>query len=544
MFLDFLRNLYDSELYDDVKLLISSYLSSQSFKDDPTYTTRYLIYCLHADSHFQTEDYHAAIKYFKSALQTRSLVKGRGKRGMELPSEANIKYKQYKCYMKLKLFTEALSVLQSIPVKAMTSTMKLALAQMIVKTNGEKPLALLLYMEVMSHQPLSLVAMKGYLSLGGKTDDVLKVVEAQVLPLPNLNTWITTWVKAQSLAEVYKDYGRAADILYNMSTNSVTVNTHVMSQAAYMYFIVGNYEKAKDLFRWVREISPHQFNHLDSYAFILYYDTPRCPLLETLTSKSLNFPETAVEPWIINGYHNLSFNKPNKAVFFAQKALLLDTQNFEALLLAGLSLTSLSEHTEALVHLRLAIQTYPHRFEPYICVTEIYWKTDRRSEARAVALDYQKNYPSSRSHTLHASILMKEGTLNYEMAQMLLRKAILLDGENMDALELLARVLQSLQGNEEAIEFLIEHAPKKQVSRYHKLLASIYLKVRGKKDKALDHIIVAKRLEPSTASWKQGSPLKFFFQEDASDGEMEQLARIGKVGDGEKVDESFLDEVE
>ena len=67
-----------------------------------------------------------------------------------------------------------------------------------------------------------------------------------------------------------------------------------------------------------------------------------------------------------NIYHNHS-----KFLFILPQALQLDPQNFEALLLAGISLINQSDHAQALVHLRSAIQASPHRIEPYYCEWEV-----------------------------------------------------------------------------------------------------------------------------------------------------------------------------
>ena len=53
------------------------------------------------------------------------------------------------------------------------------------------------------------------------------------------------------MAVVDGEYAKGADTLHDMSTNRFSVNTLVMSQAAYMYLTAGDYEKAMELFKWV-----------------------------------------------------------------------------------------------------------------------------------------------------------------------------------------------------------------------------------------------------------------------------------------------------
>ena len=53
------------------------------------------------------------------------------------------------------------------------------------------------------------------------------------------------------MAVVDGEYTKGADTLHDMSTNRFSVNTLVMSQAAYMYLTAGDYEKAMELFKWV-----------------------------------------------------------------------------------------------------------------------------------------------------------------------------------------------------------------------------------------------------------------------------------------------------
>ncbi|ESN99741.1 hypothetical protein HELRODRAFT_176502 [Helobdella robusta] len=337
-------------------------------------------------------------------------------------------------------------------------------------------------------QPMSLTALKGLISLGMNSSEVEQIISQSPGPHNNPSIeWLSNWVQAQGLAKSL-EYKSAASLLQSM--DSQMTNIDVLAQSAEMYFLSGNYFKAIS----IRELNPLYYKKLDIYAFLLYQEQFKNTCLEKLASKTSMFPESAVEPWTINGYYNISFNKAPKAIYLAQKALTIEPRNFEAVMMNGIALMVNADYQEALVKFREAIHISPTRYEPHYFVVEIYWKTNRPKEAVACAIEYQRLAPSARSYTLHAVILLKDGSsISFEKARPILEKAIAIDPEHLEAVLLLARVYENSNNCQAAINLLEQCSPKQPSLRYHKMMANLLIKLKNKM-KALDHSITAKRI--------------------------------------------------
>lgn len=518
--LDQLQRLHESGMYEDVKILSSLAISFlQKNPEQFGFPAKYQIFCFQGDAFFYTGEFHAASQAYKAALQIKTLIKGRGKKNSELPNETDIRFQSYECFMKLNMLEEALATLESIQPKQMTGKIYLAYATLLQKLGKENRAAISAYKEVLRENPTSLTAIQGLISLGVRADEVLQLVTSS-LPIHASESfdWLTNWVKAQGLAQM-RDFKAAAQTLESLE---MSPNLDILAQTGELCFLSGDYSKALGIFKWVREINPLYYKKMDLYAYILYQEQGRSGLLEKLAAKAEYFPENVVVPWIVNGYYCISFNKAHKAVFFAQKALAMEPHNFEVLMMNGIALMTSSEPNEALAKFREAMSLCPYRYEPYYYVIEIYWKTGRRREALACAIEFQKNTPSSRSYALYAAVLMKEGTSNYDKARPILEKAISMDPDYLDAVLLLAKIHQNSQNCMAAVELLERHCPVQPSIRYHRMMASLLLKTKDKM-KALDHSIIAKRLEPLIAKGSLGNletPLRFFSEDDSNDGEV------------------------
>jgi len=223
------------------------------------------------------------------------------------------------------------------------------------------------------------------------------------------------------------------------------------------------------------------------------------------------------------GYYCITTRKATRAMYFAQKALNYDNRNQEALLLKGTALLELKKTQDAIVHFREAIRIAPYRFEAHKGLVDCYISGHRNREAIACAGQACKQFTNARSVTLYASVLAKE-PFTLEKAKGYLEKALKLDINYLDAVYIMAEILEQQQQFDKAMEVLRNHLHKHSTSRLHEMLANM-LAHTNDSQAALDEYNIALVMDPTNQRAREG---------------LERVEKHGDMG----VDSSYDVEVE
>lgn len=279
----------------------------------------------------------------------------------ELPSEIDIKYQIYLCERKLQQFTNATSMLESIPTRQRTAKINMALAELYKKgslkfkhqidlhkaicsnasnslcTERQDQNSIACYKEVLKENPLSLNTIILLFKLGVKAAEVMNIVSSGISNIPNME-WLPTWIKAQSCLYTTETVEAVATFKKILSQPNLRDNLVLQTSLAEAFYYNGDYKKSLALFKKVYSCDPIFLRGMDVYAACLAKEQ-LIKDLEILANKlipMLESGEQSPEPWIVLAYYSyLTNKKESKALYFTQKACLLSNNSVEALLLKG-----------------------------------------------------------------------------------------------------------------------------------------------------------------------------------------------------------------
>ncbi|XP_070206062.1 anaphase-promoting complex subunit 7-like isoform X2 [Littorina saxatilis] len=484
---DYIRQLYQAELYEDLVHLFSLALSmSESSESDvstePLMTLSQKYQCLvyYGNAFYQQGEYRKAVRIFKKSLLLRKAInKAKGKCGS--------------------------STLESVSTKQRTGKINLALAR-LYQQEGRDRSALTCYKEVLREHPLALVAVRELLSLGMRGTDVMSVVMTAV---PQFSTceWLMGIIRAYAFMSS-KDYTSAVSTFRSLETKGgLRDNIYIQDGLAESLFMSGQYNQAAVAFQRIRALDPLHLHNMDLYAFLLSRDK-RTKDLQTLSQQLMEVSEQAVEPWVCMGYYSLnSINKHNerlvRTVYCAQKAYSINSRCTQALLLKGTALQELNRMQDALLHFHEAVTRAPDRFETYQGLVDCYVASHRLRDAVTLATRAFSHLGcSARTSTLLASVLAKSPT-TVTKAKPYLEKAMKLDPTYLEAVYIMADICAQEHDHERSIALLRQALQTQNDARLHEQLGDCLAHVSQFQD-ALDHYHIALSLDPSSVRAREG----------------------------------------
>lgn len=504
--LDQVKILHEAGLFSSSKLLASFLLSATEHGTHDKYelsnmVNKYQLLVYLADSLFDDEQYKRAEQFYTRAIQLKKIIikhKPKTSPPLGLLSEVEVKYKMSQCYLHLKEYREATTILEGISQKQRSLKINMSLAKLYQRQGMERS-AISCYKEVLRVCPLALEAVIGLFSLGVPGSEVTSLTSSSTSAMD----WIGSWIKAQVLAASGK-HAKGAQALKTLETQCLRDNVELLCNAAEMFYNAGDYNNAKSFFQRAHSLDPCVLQGMDTYAFLL--SQSGCGAnegLEKLAKDLIQVTQLKPEPWIAMGHFCNATSRKPRAVYFAQKAHTIDSRNVQALVLKASLLQALDKQQESLLHFREAVKLAPWNFEAQKGLVECYVSAKRHKEALTVAKNAHKTLGANpRTLTLCASVMAHEPS-SYDKATSMLEKSLAQDETYTDAVCLLAEIMGKKQEYDKAIALLRKHMSHDRTPRLHQLLGD-YLALTSDYQEALDHYTQALSMNPGDSKAMEG----------------------------------------
>ncbi|XP_065055553.1 anaphase-promoting complex subunit 7-like [Rhopilema esculentum] len=486
------RLMHENGLHADIKCLASLLISLPEFRsadksDFSMILKKYEILVYYGDAFYVDEEFRRAEHYYNEALrQRRILVKIKPKTTslQAVDSEVELKFKIYQCHMKLREFRDAISILEGISLKQRSPKVNVALAKLYQKQGMERS-AITCYKEVLRACPFALDAITNVLFLGVPLQEVLSLLNMpQSSAAGAIPEWISSFMKGQSFASLNK-HTKAAQVFRNLETKVLRDSVSVLCCQAESCWRSGDKVNAVNCYKRIRALDPTCLQGMDIYSHILAEDFETSEL-ETLAQDLTRVSQIKTEPWIAMAQYCTCTNRKTRAVYFAQKAHMIDTRNVQALLLKASLLQSLNKQNEALMHYREAIRLAPTYFEAYQGLVDCYLSFWQQREAMTIARNALKTIgTNARTLTLYAQVLKKDAQ-GTDKAKTMLEKALANNPSFLPAAYLLVEILMKARHFESAIVVLRKQLELQPTARLHQSLGDC-LREKNLRAEALEH---------------------------------------------------------
>ncbi|KAH9513955.1 Anaphase promoting complex subunit 7 [Bulinus truncatus] len=512
---DHIRELYQAELYEDLKQLVCIFLSvidgnaGSDIGEILSFPQKYQSLIYYGDALYQLGEYKKAESIFMRCLQLRKALnksKIKSVSSTELTSEVDLKYKIYQCLQKMKQNAEALNILESISTKKRTARVNLALAKLYLH-DGKDRSAMTCYKELIREHPLALDALTSLLSLGMRGVDLMSYIMNSI-PQSSCE-WLNSWIKGQARM-ASKEYNSAITTFKSMEPkHGLKDNVLILSYLGEACFHGGHYTQAMAQFRRVHLLDPLYLKNMDIYAYLLSKEK-KTTELHSLAQSLMSVSEYAVEPWVAMGYSSLALHSPNsnksktiRAIYCAQKAYSLDNLSVQALVLKGTALLDMKKGPQAMQHFQEAVRMAPNRFEAYQGLIDCYVSNRKFKEALAWAMRAYKTIgTNARTITLVASVLAKDPSTVVK-AKQYLNKAMTFDPNLLDPVYLMVDLLIQEHDYTKAIELLRKMLENHSTTKLHQQLADCLQNI-DQRQEALDQYSISLSLDPNNFRAREG----------------------------------------
>lgn len=477
-----------------------------------------------------------ALQYAKAAAKTKiAKTTDMFKDGL---TEIDVKYAMAECNMAVRQYSQALTLLESIPQRHRTPKVNMRLGRLYQQAGMERP-AITAYKEVLKECPLALEAVQELLSLGVRGAEVASLM-INVHGSTAGTEWLSLWVKGHAYLHS-RDYTNAITSFKQLEENSaLSRNVDILATLGETYYLAGDSKNALTFLQRAHAVNHLNLRGSDLLACLLGAEK-RDRELEELAMSTTAVTDTAPQPWITMGYYCQLSKKTTKAIYFAHKACSINPRSVEGLLLKGTLLLELKKLQEAVMHFREAMQIAPHRFEPHKGLVDCYLAMHRSREAVTIASNACKLLGQTpRALTLYASVLVKD-SLTVSKGKSLLEKALKEDSYHLPAVYLLCELYEQDLRYESAIELLRKQVAVQSTSRLHQMLADFFSRVHDE-EKAAHHFGIALNHEPSNTRALEGMQ-KMEAAPDAVETPPYDM-EVEDIGDSEgEVEESDLEAV-
>ncbi len=226
------------------------------------------------------------------------------------------------------------------------------------------------------------------------------------------------------------------------------------------YYEAGEHSKAITALQRVHSVDSQNLVGMDVLASLLCAEK-RSKELESLSTRLMNDYPEASQSWLAIGYLCLAQMKPQKALYFAHKAIGCGSQpeqRLEGMLLKGRVLLDKKRWPDAVQHLQEALRLDGHRFEIYESLVGAFLEQNKTREAHRAAsmCRSQLGEQNPRAAALYASVLAREGTLTEAVA--VLEKAIRKAPYLLNVVYLLVELYEKRGEFEKAVNLLHKQA--------------------------------------------------------------------------------------
>ncbi|KTF82325.1 hypothetical protein cypCar_00040224 [Cyprinus carpio] len=565
--IDHVRDMAAAGLHSNVRI-ISSLLLTMSTNNPELFSPsqKYQLLVYHADAIFHDKEYRNAACKYNMALQQKKVLSKTTKvrpsstggttsalQAQNLPSEIEVKYKIAECYTILKLDKDAISVLEGIPSRQRTPKINMMLANLYRKAGQERS-AVTSYKEVLRQCPLALDAIIGLLSLSVKGAEVASMTMDVIQSIPNLD-WLSVWIKAHAFTHG-GDNQRAINTICSLEKKSLLRdNVDLLVTLADVYFRAGDTKNSILKFEQAQMLDPYLIKGMDVYGYLMAREG-HLEDVEVLGGRLFNISDQHAEPWVISGCHSFYSKRYSRALYLGAKAIQLNSNSVQALLLKGVALRNMGRVQEAIIHFREAMRLAPCRLDCYEGKKELHDNRDMMfhlivirplfsglidcylasngvREAMGMANNIYKTLgANAQTLTILATVCL-EDPLTQEKAKTLLDKALAQRPDYIKAVVKKAELLSREQKYEEGIALLRNTLANQSDCVLHRMLGDFLVAVNDYQE-AMDQYSIALSLDPNDQKSLEGMQ-KMEKEESPTDATVE-LDGDDMEGSGEEGD--------
>uniref|UniRef100_A0A4W5MWA7 Anaphase promoting complex subunit 7 n=1 Tax=Hucho hucho TaxID=62062 RepID=A0A4W5MWA7_9TELE len=457
---------------------------------------------------FHDKEYRNAACKYNMALQQKKVLSKTSKvwpstggtassfQSQSLPSEIEVKYKIAECYTILKLDKDAIAVLDGIPSRQRTPKINMMLANLYRKA-GHQRSAVTSYKEVLRQCPLALDAIIGLLSLSVKGAEVASMTMDVIQSLPNLE-WLSVWIKAYAF--IHAGGQPQSNQLHPKSL--MRDNVDLLVSLADVYFRAGDTKNSILKFEQAQMLDPYLIKGMDVYGYLMARER-HLEDVEVLGGRLFNISDQHAEPWVISGCHSFYSKRYSRALYLGAKAIQLNSNSVQALLLKGAALRNMGRVQEAIIHFREAMRLAPCRLDCYEGLIDCYLASNGIREAMGMANNIYKTLgANAQTLTILATVCL-EDPVTQEKAKTLLDKALAQRPDYTKAVVKKAELLSREQKYEEGI-FLLRNALANQSDCVlHRMLGDFLVAVNDYQE-AMDQYSIALSLDPNDQKSLEG----------------------------------------
>uniref|UniRef100_A0A3Q3N453 Anaphase promoting complex subunit 7 n=1 Tax=Mastacembelus armatus TaxID=205130 RepID=A0A3Q3N453_9TELE len=496
--IDHVRDMAAAGLHSNVRIL-SSLLLTMSNNNPELFSPaqKYQLLVYHADAIFHDKEYRNAACKYSMALQQKKVLSKTSKvrsstggaasniQAQSLPSEIEVKYKIAECYTILKLDKDAIAVLDGIPSRQRTPKINMMLANLYRKAGQERS-AVTSYKEVLRQCPLALDAIIGLLSLSVKGAEVASMTMDVIQTIPNLD-WLSVWIKAYAFIHA-GDNQRAINTICSLEKKSLLRdNVDLLVSLADVYFRAGDTKNAILKFEQAQMLDPYLIKGHPCF----------------LGGRLFNISDQHAEPWVISGCHSFYSKRYSRALYLGAKAIQLNSNSVQALLLKGAALRNMGRVQEAIIHFREAMRLAPSRLDCYEGLIDCYLASNGIREAMGMANNIYKTLgANAQTLTILATVCL-EDPVTQEKAKTLLDKALAQRPDYTKAVVKKAELLSREQKYEEGIALLRNALANQSDCVLHRMLGDFLVAVNDYQE-AMDQYSIALSLDPNDQKSLEG----------------------------------------
>ncbi|EQB77369.1 anaphase-promoting complex subunit 7 [Camelus ferus] len=419
--------------------------------------------------------------------------------------------------------------------KEYRNAINMMLANLYKKAGQERP-SVTSYKEVLRQCPLALDAILGLLSLSVKGAEVASMTMNVIQTVPNLD-WLSVWIKAYAFVHT-GDNSRAINTICSLEKKSLLRdNVDLLGSLADLYFRAGDNKNSVLKFEQAQMLDPYLIKGMDVYGYLLAREG-RLEDVENLGCRLFNISDQHAEPWVVSGCHSFYSKRYSRALYLGAKAIQLNSNSVQALLLKGAALRNMGRVQEAIIHFREAIRLAPCRLDCYEGLIECYLASNSIREAMVMANNVYKTLgANAQTLTLLATVCL-EDPVTQEKAKTLLDKALTQRPDYIKAVVKKAELLSREQKYEDGIALLRNALANQSDCVLHRILGDFLVAVNEYQE-AMDQYSIALSLDPNDQKSLEGMQ-KMEKEESPTDATQEEdvddMEGSGEEGDLEGSD--------
>uniref|UniRef100_A0A8D3BMT6 Anaphase-promoting complex subunit 7 n=1 Tax=Scophthalmus maximus TaxID=52904 RepID=A0A8D3BMT6_SCOMX len=492
------RDMSAAGLHSNVRIM-SSLLLTMSNNNPELFSPaqKYQLLVYHADAIFHDKEYRNAACKYSMALQQKKVLSKTSKvrtstggaasnlQAQSLPSEIEVKYKIAECYTILKLDKDAIAVLDGIPSRQRTPKTHLHLTYNIYAGT----------FKLLNLFPL------GLLSLSVKGAEVASMTMDVIQSIPNLD-WLSVWIKAYAFIHA-GDNQRAINTICSLEKKSLLRdNVDLLVSLADVYFRAGDTKNAILKFEQAQMLDPYLIKGMDVYGYLMAREG-HLEDVEVLGGRLFNISDQHAEPWVISGCHSFYSKRYSRALYLGAKAIQLNSNSVQALLLKGAALRNMGRVQEAIIHFREAMRLAPCRLDCYEGLIDCYLASNGIREAMGMANNIYKTLgANAQTLTILATVCL-EDPVTQEKAKTLLDKALAQRPDYTKAVVKKAELLSREQKYEEGIALLRNALANQSDCVLHRMLGDFLVAINDYQE-AMDQYSIALSLDPNDQKSLEG----------------------------------------